>query len=90
MSCMSCLLSVDQKTAYHGTGMAVLSWFTDEETGSEGDGTWPRSHSQKVAELGFHPTRDRSIEGQEILLEIKEAASLSGGGARVEAVLGRA
>ena len=43
-----------------------------------------------MAELGFHPTRDRSVEGQEILLEIKEAAALSGGGARVEAVLARA
>lgn len=77
MSWMSCLLSVDQKTPYHCTGMAVLSWFTDEETGSEVDGTWPKSYSQEVAELGFHPTRDRSIEGQEVLLEIKEAASLS-------------
>lgn len=67
-SWMSCLLSVDQKTPYHDTGMAVLSWFTDEEKGSEGDGTWPKSYSQKVAELGFHPTRDRSIEGQEVLL----------------------
>lgn len=28
-------------------------------------------------------------EGQEVLLEIKEAAPLSGGGARAEAVLGR-
>lgn len=29
------------------------------------------------------------VEGQEVLLEIKEAAPLSGGGARAEAVLGR-
>ena len=38
MSCMSSLLSVARETARHDTGMALLSWFTGEETGSEGDG----------------------------------------------------
>lgn len=54
----------------------------------EGDGTWPRSHSQEVAELGFHPTRDRSGKGRKSFLKIKEVPTTSGG-ARAEAVLGR-
>lgn len=59
ISCMPCIPSVDQKTVYHGIAKAVLSWSTDEETGSEGDRTWPKSHGQEVAGLGFHPIKGK-------------------------------
>lgn len=55
VSCMPCTLECGLDGGNHGTAMAVVSWFTDEEGGSEGDGTWSRSYSQEAAELGFHP-----------------------------------
>lgn len=63
ISCMPCTVCVDQKTVYHGIAKAVLSWSTDGETGSEGDRTWPKSHGQEVAELGFHPIKGKSCRG---------------------------